>query len=164
MGRLPTFCLEWVSQPPRSPSGPCPHSPPCTVPIIGVETLDPIQRSEIALDVNQGCQSRKTSMSCPPQEQGAGKTHLNRCLYLRKVFTLLPLSLLILWLPTLLASFLHRGNWGFKRFRCRCSKSHREEENETRFSPSPSNPYVPLSSSYCALTRCQAGCWGLGIP
>lgn len=80
VGRLPTFCLgEGASCPPCSPFGPCPHSPSCTVPITGVQTLDPIQRSKIALNVNQGVGwSRGTSVSYPPQEQGAGKTTPNR--------------------------------------------------------------------------------------
>lgn len=68
-----------VSCPPCSPSGPCPHSTSCTVPITRVQTRNPIQRSKTALSVNQGVDwSRDTLVSYPSQEQGAGKTHPNR--------------------------------------------------------------------------------------
>ena len=137
--------------PPMLPFWACPHSPSCTVPITGVQTLDPIQRSKIALNVNQGVGwSRGTSVSYPPQEQGAGKTTPNRK-SLQKAY-----CLLVLWLPTLLASFFfHRANWGFKRFFCYLPQIT-QKENKTRFSPGPSNLHIPLSSHYWALSRCQA--------
>lgn len=53
-------------------------------------------------------------MSCPPQEQEAGKTHLKRCLYLRKVFTLLPLSLLILWLANVISFIFTQRELGLQ--------------------------------------------------
>lgn len=68
-----------------------------------------------------------------------------------------PLSLLVLWLPTLLASCFFTERTGASRSSSvTCPKSHREKENEARFSPGPGNLYIPVSSHYWALPRCQA--------
>lgn len=112
VGRLLTFLPEegGFLLPMLPSSGPCPHSTSCTVPITGVQTLTPfggakLPRCQSGCGLVQGYFSvvstaRTGSRQNPPEEKVSPES---------------PLSLLVLWLPTLLASCFFTERTGASR-------------------------------------------------